>query len=322
MKKKIVNWPEYNRSLVQRGSITVWFSEDSIKRWRSSESTGARGRPRIYSDDAILCALIVRSVYRLPLRALVGFLLSLVQLLVLPLKVPSYTQICRRAKALGKALGRLSRRLPTDIVFDSTGLKVYGEGEWKVRQHGTSKRRTWRKLHIGIDPESGEIIVAELTDNAQGDGEVGQKLLKQAPKSIKVVYGDGGYDGLEFRRAIEKHGAEPIIPPPRNAVVREGTDGATTKRNDAIAEIKGLEYMAQESGLGGVDLARKSWKFLKRYHKRSLAETAMYRYKQLTGDRLHSREFERQRVEAHVRCRVLNTMIKLGKPAYKWRAAA
>lgn len=277
---RIKNWSEYNRSLIQRGSITLWFAEESINKWYSKTHTGEKGRPRIYSDDAILCALLIRTVYHLPLRALQGFLCSLVMLLKLSIYVPSYTQICRRAKDLNKALKKLSNHQPSDIVFDSTGLKVYGEGEWKVRQHGISKRRTWRKFHIGMDPDSGEIIIAELTGNGvgSGDGEVAKKLMKKIPKRIKRVFGDGAYDGSEFRQEVENAGAEAIVPPPRDAIIHEDKDEpAVKKRNDAILEIKGL---------GGDDYARKLWKILKEYHRRSLAETTMYRIKQLTGSNL------------------------------------
>jgi IS5 family transposase len=201
-------------------------------------------------------------------------------------------------------------------VFDSTGLKVYGEGEWKVRQHGVSKRRTWRKLHIGMDPDSGEVIVAELTDNGAGagDGETAEKLIKKVPKGIKRVFGDGAYDGAGFRQAIEEIGAEPVIPPPRNAVVPGGVlEPALAKRADAVKEIVGL---------GDNDDARKLWKKLKGYHRRSLGETAMYRIKQLTSSRLRSREWKRQRVEAYIKCLIINKMAKLGMPKGIWEEAA
>ena len=313
---RIKNWPKYNKSLIQRGSINFWFSEDAIRKWRNTSHTGEKGRPREYSDDAILCALLIRTVYHLPLRGLEGLLLSLVLLLGLSLKIPSYTQICRRAKHLGKTLKKLSSRRPYDIVFDSTGLKVYGEGEWKVRQHGASRRRTWRKLHLGMDPDSKEIIVAEVTSNGLGSGDVqiGKKLMKKTPKSAKRIFGDGAYDGTEFRQEIEKNGAEPIIPPPRAAVVHpETTEGAIQKRNDAVREIHGL---------GGDDQARRIWKILKGYHRRSLAETTMYRIKQLTGGNMRSREWERQRVEGYIKCLVINKMTNLEMPESSWEQVA
>jgi hypothetical protein len=129
-KYRVRNWRDYNRSLVQRGNITVWFSPDAIDKWLAAP-TGKRGHPSIYSDDAILTALLIRFVFHLPLRALEGFLFSLVSALRLHLHTPSYSQICRRAQLLGKKLERLTKRKITDLVIDSTGLKVYGEGEWK-----------------------------------------------------------------------------------------------------------------------------------------------------------------------------------------------
>ena len=313
---RITNWPEYNRSLIQRGSINFWFSEEAINKWRATDHTNEKGRPQEYSDDAILCALLIRTVYHLPLRALEGLLNSLASLLNLSIKIPSYSQICRRAKTLGKALKKLSNKRPHDIVFDSTGLKVYGEGEWKVRQHGASKRRTWRKLHLGMDPDSKEIIVADLTSNGvgSGDGQIGKNLMKKAPKSAKRIFGDGAYDGIEFRQEVESIGAEPIIPPPRDAVIHsDTTDPAIKRRNDAVCEI---------SGLGGDDEARKLWKILKNYHRRSLAETTMYRIKQLTGGNLRSRERERQRVEGYVKCLIINRMTSIGMPKAVWEEVA
>jgi len=314
-KYRIRNWPQYNKALIQRGSITLWFSEETVHKWHQTTPTGKRGRPQIYSDEAILCALLIRTVYRCPLRALQGFLASIILLLGLTISIPSYSQMCRRAKDLGKALKKLSHRRPHDIVFDSTGLKVYGEGEWKVKKHGKSKRRTWRKLHIGMDPDSGEIIVSELTENGVGggDSQTAENLINRAPKGVKRVLGDGAYDGIDFRRKIEEIGAEPLIPPPRDAVVHKVADPALIKRNHAICEI---------AGLGGDDEARRLWKKLKGYHRRSLAETAMYRIKQLTGSKLKSREWNRQCVEAQVKCLVINVMTRLGMPIGQWRDVA
>ncbi len=308
---RIRNWSKYNKALIQRGSITLWFSEDVIEQWTAKTYKGKKGRPQLYSASTILCALLIKSVYHLPLRMLQGFLISLVVLMKLDLAVPSYTQICRRAKNLGKSLKKLSSKRPKDIVFDSTGLKVYGEGEWKVRQHGISKRRTWRKFHIGVDPNSGEILVAALTDTGVGcgDGETAKKLLPNLPKGIKRVFGDGAYDGIEFRRGVEKIGAKACVPPPRDAVAREELDPALANRNDAIREI---------IGLGGDDEARKLWKILSGYHKRSLGETVMYRLKQITGSTLKSREWGRQRTEAMVKCIVINKMTRLGMPKGEW----
>ena len=312
----ITNWSQYNTALIQRGNINLWFSQDALKKWLH-KGKRVNGRPRRYSDDAILMALMVREVMHLPLRTLQGFLKSMMAKVGLNLPVPSYTQICRRAKALKKVLHRLckmSRRLPHDIVFDSTGLKVYGEGEWKVRQHGISKRRTWRKFHIGIDPRSQEIVTMELTDNGKADAAVAEGMLKCMPRSVRRVTGDKAYDRFRFRRRVHERGATNGTPPSRNARVHyETNDPAVMERNAAIMEI---------AGLGGDDLARKLWKKLTGYHKRSLVETAMYRIKQLFGGRLRSRYMEQQYVESYVKCLVLNKMTRLGLPRGCWKEVA
>lgn len=303
-KYRVRNWKEYNRSLIQRGSITVWFSEDAIKEWQAAP-TGKKGRPATYSDNAILTALLIRVVFHLPLRALEGFLSSLVSVMEVCLLIPSYSQICRRAQRLGKDLQRLTRRKITDLVIDSTGLKVYGEGEWKVRQHGYSKRRTWRKLHLAICPDSHEILFVKLTDNHTPDHKVYPQFLKQAPQTVKRAYGDGAYDRAACYRANFEHGSSLIAPPRRDARYRTNAPEHMQERNKALLEIRGL---------GGDDEARKLWKKLKGYHRRSLAETGMYRFKTLFGGDLKSRTFSGQQAEAYVKSQALNIMTSLGMP--------
>lgn len=311
-KYRIHNWSDYNKSLIQRGSITIWLSEDSIKKWMASNKEIKRGRPRIYSDDAIMAALMIRSVFHLPLRSLEGFLISIVGIMQAKLPIPSYTQICRRSKSLGQKLEKLSTRNVTDLVIDSTGLKVYGEGEWKVRKHGYTKRRTWRKLHLAVCPDSNEILFEMLTDNSVADCDIYPEFLNAAPKSVKRSYGDGAYDTEGCYKANNEHGIIPIIPPQRNAVFRENAPPHLGYRNWAYLEILGL---------GGDDLAKKIWKKLKNYHCRSLAETAMFRVKQLFGNNLRSRLLETQKAESRAKCEALNVMTRLGMPNGEWLAA-
>jgi hypothetical protein len=303
-KYRIRNWNEYNKSLIQRGSITVWFSQDAIEKW-SAIPTGNRGRPYRYSDDAILTVLLVRFVFHLPLRALEGFLSSLVLALGLRLHIPSYSQISRRAQLLGKDLKRLTKRKITDLVIDSTGLKVYGEGEWKVRQHGYSKRRTWRKLHLAVCPDSHEILFVKLTDNATPDHIIYPEFVENAPKTVKRTYGDGAYDRKVCYQANYNHGSSAIIPPQKNARYHADEDGHFLERNSALLEIKGL---------GEDEKASKLWKKLKGYHRRSLAETGMYRFKTQFGRDLKSRTFQGQQSEVYIKSKALNIMTSLGMP--------
>jgi DDE family transposase len=303
-KYHVRNWKDYNKSLIKRGNITVWFSEDAREKWHAIP-TGKRGRPSTYSDDAILTALLIRVVFHLPLRALEGFLSSFVLVLGICLQVPSYSQISRRAQLLGKDLQRLSRRKITDLVIDSTGLKVYGEGEWKVRQHGYSKRRTWRKLHLAICADSHEILFVKLTDNKTSDHKIYPQFVKEAPESVKRTYGDGAYDRKICYRANHNHGSSAIIPPQRNGQICKNAPDCLLDRNKSLLEIKGL---------GGDEDARKLWKKLKGYHRRSLAETGMYRFKTLFGRDLKSRLLPSQQSEAYVKSKALNIMTNLGMP--------
>ena len=155
-----------------------------------------RGRPKIYADTAILCMLTIKMVFRLPLRATQGMVESIIDLLKLSIEAADYTTVCRRQKRLKVPLQRKDSNEPLHAVLDSTGLKVFGEGEWKVRQHGYSKRRTWRKLHLGIDETSGEIVAEILSGNDKKDGELLPDLIEQINRPITQVSGDGAYDSF------------------------------------------------------------------------------------------------------------------------------
>ena len=311
-KYRIRNWAEYNRALVNRGSLTVWF-EDAAPKWREKKRSGHKGRPRIYSDEAILCALVLRAVYHLPLRGLQGFLQWIFQTMCLDLPIPCYTRICRRAARIGQELQQLTTRRPTDIVFDSTGVKVYGEGEWKVRQHGKSKRRTWRKVHLAICPDSHEIILSELTNSQTTDAKVGQRMVEKLPKRIKRAHGDGAYDREPFYAQLHGCGIKALVPPRRGGKLWDlNKKPWMVYRNQAIRAI---------IGMGNDDEARKLWKILSGYHRRSLGETAMFRLKKLFGDDFRSRELRRQKAELYAKSIALNKMTRLGMPCGQWVGA-
>lgn len=310
---KIQNWSDYNKSLIQRGSLTFWIEEDSLKKWESKKFTGQAGRPATYSDDAILMLLIIRERFNLTLRSLQGFAESLFSLMKLKLIVPCYTQICRRAKTLHKNIIRLSKGTPRHIIFDSTGLKVYGEGEWKVRAHGKSKRRIWRKFHIGIDAETQDIVVCELTGNDVGEAASAVRMLDKIPGKIETVRGDGAYDPNAVRAKIYEKGARAIIPPPRHASIKGVVDGWIKDRDEDIAKI--LSFGDREVG-------RKPWKILTGYHKRSLVETAIFRVKKMLGNQLKNRTLETQRTEVFCKCLVINKINELGMPKGIWINAA
>lgn len=299
-KYRVRNWAAYNAGLINRGNITMWIDDDSLANMPDTEPT--RGRPRLYSDALIQALLGLKTVFHLPLRALQGFVQSLRELAFAELPVPSYTTVCRRARTLLVKLPIIHGSEPLHLVIDSTGAKVYGEGEWKVRQHGYSKRRTWRKVHLALDANTGQLRAALMTHQDVADGEVLPELLDQIPadEPIDTIGGDGAYDTQACYAAITARGAMPSIPPRDGAVHWPPTTPGAFRRNEAVDAI------AQGS--------RREWKQQSGYHRRSLAENAMYRFKTLTGPCLWARRTDTQATEVAVRVGVLNRMAELARP--------
>nr|QOS16274.1 hypothetical protein VP360_00024 [Vibrio parahaemolyticus] len=182
---KTNNWKQYNQALINRGSLTFWIDEEAIREWKQGKQN-RRGRPRIFSDLAITTALMVKRIFSMPLRASQGFMDSVFQLAQLPLRSLHYSCISRRAKDINVSFKTKTKGPIQHLAIDATGLKVYGEGEWKVKKHGTDgKRRVWRKLHLAVDTSTHEIIAAELSLSTVTDAEVLPNLLKHAGKSLR-----------------------------------------------------------------------------------------------------------------------------------------
>ena len=299
---RLRNWKQYNAALVQRGSLTLWVSDDVIMAWRSTEKTGKPGRPRTYSDTAVLCMATLKEVYHLPLRASQGLMLSIMKLLGLDLPVMDYSQLSRRCARLEVTLPRRAKSEPLHMVVDSTGVKVFGEGEWKVRQHGYTKRRTWRKLHIGADESTAEIVAAVVTTNNLADSQVLEDLLEQVEEEVEQISGDGSYDKRSCYEAIKKRKAKAAIPPQRNAKIWQHGNS----KEERLIRDENLRRIRQ--------VGRKVWKQEVCYHRRSLAETQMYRVKTIFGDRVSARQFAGQATQVLVRCAALNQMTHLGMP--------
>lgn len=203
-KYKIANWSEYNNTLKQRGSLEVWISEEAIEKW-NSEPTGKKGAQGKYSDLAIETTLTIGKVFHQKLRQTQGLCESIVKIMKIKLEIPNYTTLSRRSSKLPIQINKIEKG-KVIMIADSTGLKVYGEGEWKARRYGFTKRRTWRKLHISIDAD-GEIRAVELTGNEVTDSYAGEELLKQQGGDIiEKFYGDGGYDRLHFYKLCQEQG--------------------------------------------------------------------------------------------------------------------
>jgi hypothetical protein len=237
----------------------LWFHEARIFHWCANERPEETGRPTVYSDMAIQCMLTIKAVFQIALRQTQGLVASLIQVMGLTLPMPNYTTVSRRSATVDVDVATRARTEQMHVVVvDSTGLKIFGEGEWTVRQHGWQKRRTWRKLHLGIDEATGEIVAHQTTEHTITDDTAFPDLLAQIPGRLEQVTADGAYD--------------------------------TTDCYDAI-------------------IAREA-----RYHRRSLAETMMYRMKSIFGSRLSARTLRRQQTETAIRCRTLNRMTRLGMP--------
>ncbi|SMR05700.1 Transposase DDE domain [Raoultella ornithinolytica] len=178
-KFKITNWPTYNKALINRGSITFWLDDEAIQAWYESATPSSRGRPQRYSDLAITTVLVIKRVFRLTLRAAQGFIDSIFTLMNVPLRCPDYTSVSKRAKSVNVSFKTFTRGEIAHLVIDSTGLKVFGEGEWKVKKHGKERRRIWRKLHLAVDSNTHEIICADLSLNNVTDSEAFPGLIRQ-----------------------------------------------------------------------------------------------------------------------------------------------
>jgi Transposase DDE domain len=192
---KVTNWREYNESLVRRGDITFWFDEDVIDSWEHDNAEWKVGRPYVYSDLAIETLLTLRELFRLPYRQTEGLGRSLAALMGANIAIPDFTSLQKRAaKMQVQIIVTPAARQAIHVVVDSSGVKVYGEGEWKVRWHRLERRREWRKLHLAIDPQTQEIVAQVLTSSHTGDAGQVEPLLNQVQQPVEKLYGDGGYD--------------------------------------------------------------------------------------------------------------------------------
>ncbi len=301
-KRKVMNWREYDASLRQRGSLTVWFSDEAIEGWRAAPRTTPGGQPW-YSPLAILTALTLRAVFRLALRQTEGLIGSIIHLLGLDLAAPDHTTLCRRSETLEVPRPRpRSDGEPMHLLVDSTGLKLCGAGEWLIEKHGTRTRRSWRKLHIGMDADTGRIVAAVLTDKDADDGAQVGPLLDQVDGPIASFTGDGAYDqeGV-YSGVVERHPEAAVIVPPRSsAVLSETAETAPTQRDQHLQSI--------------TEHGRMGWQKASGYNIRARVEATMGRFKGVIGDGLRSRTDQRRAAEVDVAVHALNRMLELGRP--------
>ncbi len=304
MKFKVTNWAEYEAGLRGRGSLTLWITPEALAGWAAPRRKTRGGQP-LSSDLAIETTLMLGMVFGLRLRQSEGLLSSVLDMMGLDLPVPDHTTLSRRARTWKPSTRSNDRQHVADghihVLVDSTGLKIYGAGQWLEEKHGAKSRRGWRKLHLAVDADSGEIIAHSLTDQEAGNASQLEQLLDQIDGEIGQFTADGAYDGEPSYDAVLRHsvGAKVVIPPRSNAVERPNAQ-ASCQRDDHIASMR-------------ID-GRLKWQTSSGYGKRALAETAMGRYKDIIGPRLRARSFAAQQTEAAIGIAILNRMLACGRP--------
>jgi Transposase DDE domain len=298
---RVKNWHEYDQALRDRGDITLWMRQDAIEAWIPPQA-GKRGAQPVYSDIAIETALTLRLLLRLPLRQTEGFLHSILTLMGLSLPCPDHTTLSRRNATV--AVRRQIDRAPQGsvcLIVDSSGLKGCGQGEWHAQKHGETKRKSWKKLHLGVDKQ-GQIIASSVTDGHDQDPSQVPELLSQIEREIDRFIGDGMYDQDPVYTAVENHsaGARVIIPPRKDAVLSPTVATSPTQRDRHIGSVESQ--------------ARFAWKRTSGYYDQAHAENAFSRYKRTFGGGLRAKRDESQEREASLACALLNRKQEMGCP--------
>jgi len=297
-KYRVTNWPAYDRGLVDRGDLTLWISQDAIHTWHP-EPSGTRGGQRRYSDAAIQTALMLRLLFRRPLRQTEGFLRSLLALLDLDLDTPDHTTLSRRARSLDVQLRRHASVGPIHLVIDSTGLSIVGEGQWAAAKHGGRGKRGWKKLHLGVDA-AGVIVAQALTDGNADDAATGIDLIAETPGDLASVTADAAYDTRGIYDAAGERGAAVVIPPIVSATVCARSKPRCAARDRTVRRVDAV--------------GRREWKRESGYHRQGTVENAFFRYKTIVGPALRARDERAREVEAGLGCNILNRMREMAFP--------
>jgi hypothetical protein len=302
MKFWLKNWAEYDAGLRRRGSLTLWITPKVLDGWNAARRTTPGGQS-IYSELAIETGMMLRLAFHLALRQTEGLMTSIFGLLDVPLSTPDHSTLSRRARTMESiSRGCILPDGAIHLLIDSTGLKVFGAGEWLQEKHGAKARRTWKKLHLAVDADTGMIMASTLTGNDVGDPSQVAPLLDQIDATIASVTADGAYDGLPTYEVVAGHGEDVrvIIPPHVTAVLSAEAEHKPSQRDQHILSI------AARGRLG--------WQEETDYGQRALVETAMGRYKAIIGPCLRARSFSGQTAEAAVGVVVLNRMLGTGRP--------
>ena len=297
-KYRVGNWPAYDRALVRRGDVTLWFAPEAISRWEAA-GVGKRGGQWQYSDVAIETALTLRLLFHLPLRQTEGFLRSIFGMLGLDLSASDHTTLSRRAQRLNLTLRRVPRGTGIHLIVDSTGLSIVGEGEWAAVKHGRRGMRGWKKLHLGVDG-TGVIFAHALTGWHVDDATTALDLIDTVEGNVSCLTADAGYDTRGICEAAGARDATVVIPPTRTATL-SGRRPRSPARDRTFRQVQQIGW--------------RQWKNESGYHQQARVENAFFRYKSIIGERLRARSRAGQETEALLACNLLNQTTQLGRPA-------
>ena len=293
---RTTNWKSYNEALRRRGSLLIWLDKDMA--WLA-DRVGRPGRPPVFSDAAIQFCLMVKVLFGLPLRQTTGMVSSVLEMAGLDWPVPDFSTLSRRQKILSVQIPH--RRAPgsLNLLVDSTGIKFLGDGEWLARKHGTHRRRQYRKVHLAMDTATGDIRGVEFTSSREGDSPVLPDLLDQIPadEQVGTVTGDGAFDTRRCHTAIVDRGGTAVIPIRKNGRLWKEDCPAARARNDILRATRRFD--------------RANWKNWSGYHVRSRIEAKMRCVKSF-GERIASRDPDRQAADVHIRIALMNRFNALG----------
>lgn len=300
------DWPKYNNGLVNRGNITLFVSKDLAKDWLVQYDKGVirkRGGQAKYTETAITSLLSLRFALKLPLRAIEGFVKSMISLLNLDIEVPDYTTLSMKISKMHIKLPPVYKDNCGHIMsLDSTGLKIHGQGEWNRKKHSQRDRRQWVKMHLAVDNETMQILAVESTADDVHDCEVFGQLVDAVPDKIDKALGDGAYDTLAAYKKSTDSGIELVALPRGNAAVEQNAkDLHLIKRNEHVAyyKEKGIYAWANKNG----------------YWSRNRAEATMSRFKTTFSGTLSSRKVTSQKNEIVLKCAILNTFANIIMPS-------
>lgn len=293
---RTTNWKSYNDALRERGSLLIWLDKDMV--WLAPK-VGRLGRPPVFSDAAIQFCLMVKVLFGLPLRQTTGMVGSILQMAGLDWSVPDFSTLSRRQKTIAVQIPSRRAPGPLNLLVDSTGIKFLGDGEWLARKHGTHRRRQYRKVHLAMDTATGDIRAVEFTPGREGDSPVLPDLLDQIPpdEQIGTVTGDGAFDTRRCHAAILARGGIAVIPIRKNGRRWKEDCPAARARNDILRTTQRF--------------GRTIWKRWSGYHVRSRIEARM-RCLKAFGERIASRDPDRQTAEIHIRIALMNRFNELG----------